>query len=403
MMTRRIFPTLFSRAGCASAIVGAALLLSFAGTASAWPPGGNGGGPGGGGGGAGGGGAAYTIVDLPGPYHDADGGYSRTFAEHISNVAAGVRVFVLGRYEVAVGSPQPCVWTVDAAGVSVADLTGLLDKYSSSPSDMNSAGIISGQKDGHAALLFPGGQVVLLSSGPGVVSALNDPDDEGVFQAIGGFDLTPYVWDVDVNGNVLATTPLVDPNGQSLRADDVNEFAEFGGGIVVYGQGLTSPAVFSFDADGELQISLRANPNPAEIDGFRAFQIDDAGDLLGFGYQSSATGGEYSRAVIWPADGGAIDLGAETGIRTTEGNGIALVNGKMQAVGRADGDHTDAFAYLYTNGTLSDLGPMSKGDQPWDFDRAEGVNTAGMICGVGYVGSRKNRQLHGFLLLPNEP
>jgi hypothetical protein len=48
-MTRRVRPTVFH---CAAVVIGTLLILSFAGTTSAWPPGGNGGGPGGGGGGS---------------------------------------------------------------------------------------------------------------------------------------------------------------------------------------------------------------------------------------------------------------------------------------------------------------------------------------------------------------
>jgi len=58
-MTRRISWVLFNRGYCIAAIIGALLILSFANTANAWPPGGNGGGPGSGGGGGGGGTGTY--------------------------------------------------------------------------------------------------------------------------------------------------------------------------------------------------------------------------------------------------------------------------------------------------------------------------------------------------------
>jgi hypothetical protein len=71
----------------------------------------------------------------------------------------------------------------------------------------------------------------------------------------------------------------------------------------------------------------------------------------------------------------------------------------MQAVGRAENE-AGSLAYLYTNGQFTNLELLSKGDQPWTFDRAEGLNRAGMICGVGAVGRPKSRQTHAFLLLP---
>jgi hypothetical protein len=145
---------------------------------------------------------------------------------------------------------------------------------------------------------------------------------------------------------------------------------------------------------------LRPNPNPVEITSIWDLQVSDDGDLLGDGFEYVGPAG-LSRAVIWPADGGVIDLSAETGYSSTQGNGIASVGGVMQAVGRAEKDGRGAFAYLYTGGTFSNLATMSQGDQPWSFDRAEGINRSGMICGVGNVGNKRNRQVHGFLLIPN--
>jgi probable HAF family extracellular repeat protein len=158
--------------------------------------------------------------------------------------------------------------------------------------------------------------------------------------------------------------------------------------------------------NNRLQLTSLPNPNPAEIEGYWDFQIDEANDVLGFGYQEVILDGwlsaTLSRAVIWPAAGGAIDLGAQTGIASTEGNGIASVNGVMQVVGRAEDDGRSAFAYRYTNGKLQDLNTLAAGDQPWNLAHGEGVNRSGMICGFGKVGGRRTGQWHGFLLIPNQ-
>ena len=112
--------------------VAAVLVLSFGGTARAWPPGGNGGGKGGGGGGSTGG-SAYAIIDLPGPQS------TQSAAQKISNVNAFGTTFVLGYYGTI---SQPCVWTIGADGtVAATGLDGLIDDGN----DINSDGIIVGR------------------------------------------------------------------------------------------------------------------------------------------------------------------------------------------------------------------------------------------------------------------
>jgi hypothetical protein len=203
------------------------------------------------------------------------------------------------------------------------------------------------------------------------------------------------LWNVCVDGTVSSSTILFDLDGYVFYPTDVVDSGAMAGRLTIDGESV--PALATFVPEG-LQTWVRPNPNPEEITSIHEIQLDDAGNALGEGYQP-APFGVYPRAVIWPVDGPAIDLTAETG-RTTTGAGIALVNGVMQVVGRAEKDKAGAIAYLYTNGQFDNLGAMSKGEQLWALDRAEGINRAGMICGVGNVGTKKNRQTHGFLLLP---
>ena len=104
----------------------------------------------------GGGGATYTILDLPGPYHQDDGESSWCLAEKISDPSASGFVYVLGRFDRGNGS-QLCVWTVDAAGgVEADDISGALDWGQ----DINSDGIIAGKADNRPALLLGDGTTV---------------------------------------------------------------------------------------------------------------------------------------------------------------------------------------------------------------------------------------------------
>jgi hypothetical protein len=269
--------------------------------------------------------------------------------------------------------------------------------------DINASGIIAGSTDDRPALLLAENSVVYLEDVTlsGYVLAINNADQLGDFQAVGytespGLDFTPTFWNVNVDGRVRSSKPLVDIGGSPFYVSDISDSGLMGGRVILKNESI--PAIAMFTEVG-LLASLRPNPNPADITSIGDAQVSDDGDLLGDGYEYVGPAG-HSRAVIWPTSGGVVDLSAETGYTSTQGNGIATVSGAMQAVGRAEKDGRGAFAYLFADGTFSNLETMSLGDQPWKLDRAEGINSAGMICGVGTIGNKRNRQVHGFLLIP---
>ncbi len=353
------------------------------------------GGKGGGNGGGGGGGSrsAYTIIPLPSPGGD---GSHYGVLKSISDLGPAGEVHVVG-YHYYSSDDRPYCWTVDAAGnVEIEDLNAWF--WARADLDVNSAGVICGgtnTQDKSPAVLFPDGTFVVLQAAYSSVR-LNNPDEHGTFQVVGGL----VMWDIASDGTILATTPLVDASGTQLHAYDVNDFEEIAGFIYVDNDTSQEqiPAMGSF-VGGQLQISTRINPSPDVIIGFSDIQIDNGGNLLGFGVQPAPLG-FYPRAVVWPASGGSIDLVKEfPNLNTAHGNGIATVDGVLQVVGDAHAN-SGTFPYFYANAELSDLNGLSKGDEPWEIQGADGINHAGMICGHGRVGRRGNYRAEACLLVP---
>ena len=266
--------------------------------------------------------------------------------------------------------------------------------------DVNSPGVLCrGTNNDYAsrgsAVLLPDGTFLVLSASYSSLRR-NNPDDYNIFQVMDHH----VMWDITINGTILDTTPLVDADGTELHAYDISDRGEIAGYIYLNNDPSTEqiPAIGTF-VHGQLQIAMRINPNPDVIIGFADVQIDNAGNLLGYGVEPG-TIGFYARAVIWPASGGAIDIVNEFPfLNTAHGNGIATVDGVMQVVGDAHGN-SGTFPYSYVNGELNDLNQLSEGDEPWEIQGLDGINQAGMICGHGRVGKRRNDRAEACLLIP---
>lgn len=342
----------------------------------------------------------YVIIDLPGPYHQADGNYSYVRAEVIGDPSPDGIVNILGA---EMNAGEPILWRIDAArNVSTFDLSLLVG----SAYDVNSAGVIAAKLDGRPVLLLSDFTRIELAGGTntGYVHGLSNPNTAGVFRVVGSVETEAseprtVVWNVASNGTILSERELRSADGLPFHAQDVNDSGVMAGIQVVDGIPVAARGIL--DGMGNLQLTFLANPDPSEIVGYWGMQIDSAGNVLGFGYQNSPNWpyATWSRAVIWPAAGPVVDLGTKSGITSTEGNGIATVNGVMQVIGRAEDDGRAAFAYRYMDGKLQDLNTLASGDQPWSLQIGGGVNRAGVICGQGRVG-RKSVQWHGFLLWP---
>jgi hypothetical protein len=361
-------------------------------------------------GGGGGTTAVYNIIDLRSPYHAADVNWSFAAADRISHPDPSTgAVYICGWYDRGDGTSRSCLWGVSAAqSVAVADLDGVLDAR---PRDVNSAGIVGGSANGRPALRLPNQSVVTLpTSGDiiGQVMGLSDPNENGEFLAVGfqqPYDPSTVIyqgmlWTVAGNGAVLNTQMLVTAQGISFEPYDVGNTGIMAGRARVAEQ---APALAWFDPNGTLQLDYLPNPAPAAIRYWHDMQIDDAGNVVGRGAELVSGGvGNYPRAVVWPIDGPVASLSTLTGGTSTQGNGIALVNGSLQVAGSAFSNNA-WYAFLYTQGRLSDLNRLSKGSQTWSLWHGAGVNRVGWICGQGRVGSGRSAQQHGYVLIPNAP
>ena len=335
---------------------------------------------------SGGDGANYVIVELPNV--DPNSGL---LTEHVSDVSAAGTVYVVGA-----NGGRACLWTVGPTLTAVAEDLG--DWLHDNGLEVNSAGIISGRRPGDYApvLLMPNRQLVTLPGATDPRIRINNPDEVGIFQAVSG----GLLWDVSVDGSVLGSTVLVDALGTPFFATDINDAGQMAGFVI---QGASAvPAIGAF-VEGELFIMTLVNPNPEVIVGFSDMEISGAGDVLGEGADPSGTnGGVYPRGVIWLADGGTVDLGVELNSRHADGKGIAAVNGAVQCVGKYF--RRELIAFVYGGGTYQDLQQVSEGERNWlEIFHAGGINSAGMICGSGKVGRRRDYELQGCLLIPVAP
>ena len=200
--------------------------------------------------------------------------------------------------------------------------------------------------------------------------------------AFGGGINSPhaFLWDV-VNGmQDLGTLP----GYTSSSAYGINNSAQ------VVGESYTSVSAsghaFLWDAVNGMQ-DLGTLPGDGVS---RAFGINDSGQVVG---DSLTDFFGPHHAFLWDAVNGMQDLGTLPGGNSSEAFGI---NNNGQVVGLASTG--SAFhAFLWQNGTLSDLNDLIPPGSGWTLASAGAINSAGQIVGYGTV----NGQTHAYLLTPD--
>jgi hypothetical protein len=351
----------------------------------------------------------YTLVDLLSPYHVADGNWSGTSATGVSGGAIpGNPVYVIGFYERDNSQVTHCLWTVNhATSVLVEDLSNWV-----SVNAVNSAGILGGSIADETSTSLPAvrlasGIVVTLPT-PGspwgqvhAITELAGESPDRTFQAVGthsaGSQGGPWatLWTISEDGDVLSAQALQAPDGLNLYAQDVNQYGETSGTVVIGSE--ASAAFAAFDEFGELGIT------PLFLD-YANFvylwdiYLNDSGDVMAFaGEPIDGMHGTRGRTFVWPASGGMIHLSDLNNGDSVSGHDIASVDGKLQVVGHAFASK-GRFAFLFNNGQLLNINNLVKASN-WELWLANGVSNAGHICGRGRLTIKNKTQHHGYVLL----
>lgn len=119
----------------------------------------------------------------------------------------------------------------------------------------------------------------------------------------------------------------------------------------------------------------------------RALAINNSGRIVG--WSELPTGAK--RAVIFYINGNILNLGTPGSMTWSA---AYAVNDGGVIVGSAGTTATNTVAFIYQNGTITDLNALIPSTSGWSLQAATGINSAGRITGYGLV----NGQTHAFLL-----
>ncbi|MGO9515986.1 MAG: hypothetical protein ACLPND_02985 [Candidatus Korobacteraceae bacterium] len=121
--------------------------------------------------------------------------------------------------------------------------------------------------------------------------------------------------------------------------------------------------------------------------------INNRGEIVG-GSQS-ASGAPH--AFLWTRDTGMQDLGTLAGDIGSTAPCCHTINNKGQVVGSSfPGPFGSGRAFLWQNGTMTDLNSLLPASLPWYLLQALSINDAGQIAGYGTI----NGEVHAFLATP---
>ncbi|HEX5247860.1 MAG TPA: HYR domain-containing protein [Gaiellaceae bacterium] len=122
--------------------------------------------------------------------------------------------------------------------------------------------------------------------------------------------------------------------------------------------------------------------------------INASGDVVGYSSPDNTTN---SHAFLWRLGGGMIDLGALGYNRGSSSESRAYgVNDADQVVGQSYGFDFREHAFLWQDGTMTNLDTLLPAGSGWQLQRASAINDAGQIVGFGLLNGRR----HGYLLTP---
>ena len=115
---------------------------------------------------------------------------------------------------------------------------------------------------------------------------------------------------------------------------------------------------------------------PGDVESF-AHSINGSGQVVGESEPSTG----YSRAFLF-SNGTMTDLGT-LGTPFNYGSDATSINASGQVVGESGTSSGGSDAFLYSNGTMTDLNSLISPTSGWDLLWASGINDSGQICGYG--------------------
>jgi len=308
------------------------------------------------------------------------------------------------------GYPYSSVGTgINASGqvAGYSSTPGGLDAFRYSNGAMTDLGSLSSSNFSIATGISAGGQVVgwsIMSNGSTCHAFLSGGGPMTDLGTLGGADLSSRANGINTSGQIV---------GYSMTTGNVSHAFLYSGGAMT-----------------DLNSTLAPNSGWLLQE---ATAINDGGQIVGIGSYF----GSYNHSFLYSA-GGVTDLDADyrhesvpqainshgqvagyalasgqkaflyydeawTNLGTLGGSFSAAfgINGKGQVVGWSDWSGTvfssDIHAFLYDNGTMTDLNNLIDPASGWKLYQANGINDAGQVVGWGY---NSGGQQEAFLLTP---
>ena len=191
----------------------------------------------------------------------------------------------------------------------------------------------------------------------------------------GGFEQHAFLWDA---GNGLQDLGTL--GGANGGAGHINDLGQVVGASTPVG---TFPQhAFLWDAQNGVQdLGTLPGTNVSY-----AAAINAVGQVVGASFLQVMYYGYPPHAFLWDAQQGMQDLGTLPGASGSEARGI---NASGAVVGGSGGH-----AFLYGNGSMTDLNDLLPPNSGWTLTAATAINDAGQIVGYGDIGGHT----HAFLL-----